>query len=614
MSVKASFFPFNQGEDHSAPAIQRDPSLLRASENYELGVSGGFRRIDGYERYDGHPSPSKATYSTITFTGGSGFSVGDFVTGSVSGATGSVIGATITTGAYGSSNATGQLSMASVAGAFIIAEALLVAAVAKGTTSSVATVNSSPTDVLHTINIRAAEELARSKIAAVPGSGAVRGVWLYNGVAYAFRDNVAGTACTMFKQSVAGWVAVTTPALAPGGRYEFFTYNFGGLAATKMMFGCDGVNKAFQFDGTTFTQITTAMVADTPRHITAHKNHLFLSFGASVQHSSISDPLVWSPITGAGEIAMGDTVTGFMPLPGGVLAIFSRNRTSILNGSSAADWLLSPFSLTTGAIEHSIQRLADTFYLDDRGVTHLQATQAFGNFSASTLTQGVQVWLSHQMPSLTASVVVRNKNQMRLFFSDGTAMVMKFGDSQGNAVTGVIQGSHMIGITRSLFPQPVSCICSQEDNAGREILLYGSSNGFVYQMDSGTSFDGAPIAAFVRLPFYHYGSPSQRKRFRKIMMEVEAVNPIAIQFQPELSYGSSTDISASISVAGSGGFWDVAAWDAFKWSGQLVETAVASINGTGVNMGLLIYTSSTYNKPHILQGMTVHYSMRRQER
>ena len=88
----------------------------------------------------------------------------------------------------------------------------------------------------------------------VPGSGNVLGVWVYNDVTYAFRNNAAGTAACMYKASGTGWQLVTTPTLLPGGKYECVNANFGGTAAMKKMYGCDSVNKAFQFDGTTFTQ------------------------------------------------------------------------------------------------------------------------------------------------------------------------------------------------------------------------------------------------------------------------------------------------------------------------------------------------------------------------
>ena len=54
-----------------------------------------------------------------------------------------------------------------------------------------------------TTNLSLAEE-RRAKIKAVPGIGPVRGVWVYNGDVYGFRDQFDGTA-GMFKATLGGW-------------------------------------------------------------------------------------------------------------------------------------------------------------------------------------------------------------------------------------------------------------------------------------------------------------------------------------------------------------------------------------------------------------------------
>jgi hypothetical protein len=118
----------------------------------------------------------------------------------------------------------------------------------------------------------------------------------------------AAGACT---GSVAGGATATGQETAnafavPSGRFEFINYNFFGTTGTHRMYGCDGKNKAFEWDGTYFTPIETGMAADTPKHISAHRNHLFLAFAkGSIQHSSIGDPYTWSAVTGAAELGMG---------------------------------------------------------------------------------------------------------------------------------------------------------------------------------------------------------------------------------------------------------------------------------------------------------------------
>src|SRR5207253_7835333 len=54
--------------------------------------------------------------------------------------------------------------------------------------------------------LAAAADIYRADIGPVPGTGPVRGVWMYLGALYTWRDN--GAACVMYKATPAGWVAV----------------------------------------------------------------------------------------------------------------------------------------------------------------------------------------------------------------------------------------------------------------------------------------------------------------------------------------------------------------------------------------------------------------------
>jgi hypothetical protein len=54
----------------------------------------GYQRTEGYERFDGHPAPSDASFSTLTFNLGSAdFAAGNIITGLTSGATARALGA-----------------------------------------------------------------------------------------------------------------------------------------------------------------------------------------------------------------------------------------------------------------------------------------------------------------------------------------------------------------------------------------------------------------------------------------------------------------------------------------------------------------------------------------
>ena len=468
-----------------------------------------------------------------------------------------------------------------------------------------------PTDELDQEYLQTVMEQIRSIVDPVPGSGPLRGVWYYSGAFYAFRDDELGligrvyTVPATATSVLDGWIEVATGVtLLPGGRYEFINYNFTGHTGTRKMYGVDGVNKGFQFDGTTFTQITTAMTTDTPEHLIAHKKHLFYSFsGGSVQHSSIGDPTSWSVITGAAELAMGDEITGFSSSPK-VLFILCRNSSHSIKGTSVADWDLDKISDIAGALEWTIQRFNYPVYLDDRGITTLESVQEYGDFYAAKMSQKIQKLLRNLKNSVISSIKVKEKDQYRLFFEDQSMLTFSF------------NGKKMIGVTPSRFNVNVRTVASVEDDAGEELLLFGDDNGFVHMMDSGNNFDGGEVEAWIRPVFNHFGSPEYQKQFFKTVLEIDADQAVELTFLPSFEYDTPdlppvTD-ETDVEVSGGGGYWDdpETIWEDFYFDSQVVSSAYGYTEGVGTNFSLFIRSLGTYEKPHTIQGAIIHYSLK----
>jgi len=110
--LQSNYFPFEGGLNIVEPALSMRPGELVASDNFEVDIRGRYRRIDGYERFDGRTLPSDITYYRIPFTLGTARdsvfdmsfgtafdmqipSVGDLVKGETSGAIGSVLSVSI---------------------------------------------------------------------------------------------------------------------------------------------------------------------------------------------------------------------------------------------------------------------------------------------------------------------------------------------------------------------------------------------------------------------------------------------------------------------------------------------------------------------------------------
>jgi hypothetical protein len=431
-----------------------------------------------------------------------------------------------------------------------------------------------------------------SSASVVSGSGGILGVWEFNGVLYAFRNNAAGTACIMHKATSSGWTAVTTPTLVASGDFEFVNHNFTGSSATGKMYGVDGKNKAFQFDGTTFTQLTTGMTTDTPTHVGIHKNHLFLSFGGgSIQHSGVGDPTSWTLNTGAGELGIGTEITNIDSMRGNALVISGADDVSILYGTSSADWDLKSFSTELGVVSRTAEVIdSGLLWFNGRNITSLHTTQSFGDFSTASLSTPITPHLDSRASSVVGSSVNYKKGQYRLFFNDKTT-----------AVATVINNS-VVGWTTWLLGHTPTALSEK---------YMGCSDGSVMELDTGESFAGTAIKSYLRLPFTSIATPHRQKRFRRLFLDLDAGSTATLKMVADYDYGSgSSTISSDVVVHGSGGLWDVANWGAFTWSSNVVAQAETGLSGSGTNVSFLIYHSSSTDPSFTVQGVRVNYSMR----
>lgn len=202
-------FALAGGLDLTTPAATIKPGMVISSKNYEPSDEGGYRRLKGYERFDGMPSPSEASYWVIAFDAGTGTepTPGDTIDGALSGASATLHLVVTESGSWGV-DAAGYLVLFELTGVFQDDETLEVAATGFATAASADVQRGASTNALDETYLLAAQAARRTAIAAVPGSGPVRGVWFYNGTVYAFRDNAGATAGVMHESTASGWSAV----------------------------------------------------------------------------------------------------------------------------------------------------------------------------------------------------------------------------------------------------------------------------------------------------------------------------------------------------------------------------------------------------------------------
>ena len=452
----------------------------------------------------------------------------------------------------------------------------------------------------------AAREATRAAITEVPGEGSVLGVHIFKGNVYAFRNKVGGATAGMYVATVAGWqeIDTSTAPLSPDGSYQFVNYNFLAAPDSEVMIWVDGENQARMYNETLITVISTGMGAlDKPNYLAIAGTRLFLAFdGGSLQYSNAGDPTDW--VVGAGEIGIGYEITALDSSVGGTLIIFCNNSIKILEGvadQTPGNWFLKDYSNVVGAYKNTLQKIFDTLiFVNDFGATTLAGAQDFGDFAANSISEKIKNTLLKYRSIISASVAVRSLNQYRLFFSNGRGLVFSFFNKK------------LRGVTLIQYPVVVLHTTDGELADGSQAYFFSSSSGYVYKMDSGTSFDGATIESRLVTTYHHYKSPRNWKRFHRITLEIASLSEISFSVKPSFDYNltgfPSGTQTGTIDVIGSGGIWGEDLWGQMVWStSEATNRIFYDLFGIGSNLSVALSTSSKYNRPHTIQNLITDY-------
>jgi hypothetical protein len=118
MGQQFAYFPLGGGLDLITPAIAQKPGSAIGALNYEPAANG-YRRVEGYERFDGRLSPTDAPYYELDFTPAPPpFVLGDTITGATSGATGKVLATGVAERHLWQADAAGYVGLGAITGTF----------------------------------------------------------------------------------------------------------------------------------------------------------------------------------------------------------------------------------------------------------------------------------------------------------------------------------------------------------------------------------------------------------------------------------------------------------------------------------------------------------------
>ena len=345
---------------------------------------------------------------------------------------------------------------------------------------------------------------------------------------------------------ISGNMLPTTKDMQTAGtRFETITANFFGDEAFAGLYGVSGAGRAFTWDGNFLLKVFAIEDEDKdkPRHIAFHHSHLALGYiSGQVLFSQPGEPEVFDGARGSFEIGVGDSITGLAPIQGSSLAVFGKDSITAITGTVQENISTQTISPKSGAIEYTVVDVGgDPIYTDLQGISSLQQSATFGTFSGRRLSGSVASWLRPRLrikaisPGVPAAsgilgaLAFRSKNMYSLLFRDGYVLSMNvFSQEPKFSLQRYFLGQDISTEQTDRFFEPFAWSAGVDATGADRIHMIHKSTtsetpkeleNFIYEFNTGWSFDGNYIPHFVELNAYFGPSFTTYKTLRGMIIE-----------------------------------------------------------------------------------------------
>jgi len=382
-----------------------------------------------------------------------------------------------------------------------------------------------------------------------------------------YADGVIACAATgiYFSQDGTSWLNVSRSSVAGSGdNYTAFTGR-STLARTSqgqisfslfegpdydygMLIICDGANEPYYFrmegtgsninSRTYFSGEITVTSTKFATHGEIHDKHLVVAGVednlSTIYYSTLLDPTTFNG-TGSGSITLSDQIVGLKSFRN-ELFIFCENsifKLQDINGTP----VVIPVAKNIGCLSgYSIQEIGgDLLFLAPDGLRTVAGTARIGDVELGTVSKSIQPLLTDLANNINSyiisSVVIREKSQYRLFYTDTSVS----GNQQRGIIGTLRPNGFEWGETRGI---EVTEIGSAFNQNGVEKYYHGSTTGYVYNHDTGNNFDGSTILARYATPNYDYGDLGTLKTLHFVKVSASAEGIVEPNIQVRFDYGN----------------------------------------------------------------------------
>ena len=312
---------------------------------------------------------------------------------------------------------------------------------------------------------------------------------------------------------------------------QFVNYESEGTYGTVYI--TDGNNKIAEFQITTvggsnvfhFETLERSTPVN-PKRATIFSERLIVA-GQSDSDSTVAYSTRLKPydFTGAsaGTIDTGDVIVGIKVFRNS-LVVFCKNSIFELTNLDSTP-ILKSVTKNIGCVDgNTIQEIGgDLVFLAPDGLRTVAGTARIGDVELSSISRKILPLINNLLANISSfkisSMVIRERSQYRLFyFQSGQAA------SSQKGIIGTFKfdanGVPAFEWSETLGMEIKKCTSDLDIN-NKEVQFGANESGYVYQLDTGNNFDGSNINAQFQTPDMDYGDNGLRKSLYAVKANIE---------------------------------------------------------------------------------------------
>ena len=573
----------------SSHALFRTPGAATKLQNFESSTTGGYRRISGYTKFGGGSAVVPSGTSTDAIHGIKNYNDGVLVAQDDD--------------LYWSSTGTSYVQInkdtfTNISGTVSITAG---SATVTGTSTSFTTALSA-NDVIkidsnyyHVLSIQSATSLTIDINAKTTGSG-----------------------LTLSKSGIASGSLAAATTIVRTNQSNVQFVNFESEGTVGSIYFVDGVNKIaeFQIDSNGYHFLELDRAAPTKcKFIEKFAERLIVSGDSSapsvVYYSTRLKPWDFEG-SSAGSIDVGDVVTGIKVFRNSLI-IFCKNSIYELTNLDSTP-IIKSVTKNIGCVNgNSIQEIGgDLIFLAPDGLRTVAGTARIDDVELGSISRKILPVINDLLNNIgsftLSSIVIRERSQYRLFYyQSGQA------NSGQKGLIGTFKYSAE-GIPAFEWSQtkglPVKFCTSDLNSSGTEKIFHADESGFVFEHDTGNSFDGSNVEAEFQTPDMDYGDNGLRKSLYAIKANIEpegTQNDLRLRIRYDFE---SSEVpqpgNFNVGTLSSAALFGSATFASAVFGATSLPSKRVLVTGSGFSNNFKFFSNDT-NAPYSVNGMFVSF-------